>query len=146
MRPLILNFFLIVGSVDDQAMPRLRSSSRSSEMLALHRVAMPSLRAECGGCPNRSFHGPEREPPWQVRCEYCKYIAFGSRCCCLCVAEGTAVLRVVCFCEMCPSLSFIHRFCVLRYEIEWLHVWSLWLNQFFLFGCNFTIYSTWSNK
>jgi len=58
-----MNFSSIVVLVEDRAMLPLQSSNRSSEMLALHRVVMPSLRAECGGFPNQLFHGPEREPP-----------------------------------------------------------------------------------
>jgi len=60
---LIMNFSSIVVSVEDRAMLHLQSSNRSSRTLALHRVAMPSSRAEFGGFPNQLFHGPEREPP-----------------------------------------------------------------------------------
>jgi len=60
---LIMNFSSIVVLVEDRAMLPLQSSNRSSEMLALHRVVMPSLRAECRGFPNQLYHGPEREPP-----------------------------------------------------------------------------------
>jgi len=40
------------------------------------------------------------------------------------------VIHVVHFGEIWPSLSFFNLFCVLYYEMDWLHVWSHWLNQF----------------
>jgi hypothetical protein len=60
---IMLFFFSIVGLVEDQAMLHLQCSNRSSEMLALRRVAMLSLKAKYGGVPNQLFLGPEREPP-----------------------------------------------------------------------------------
>ena len=63
MKLLTVHFSSIAGLVEDRAISHLQSSNRSSEMLALHRVAMLSLRAKYGGFPNQLFHGPERERP-----------------------------------------------------------------------------------
>ena len=57
----------ISGFLEDQVMPHPQSSNRFSEMLALHRVEMPSLRVKFGGTQNLWYHGPERDLPCWVR-------------------------------------------------------------------------------